>query len=68
VHFASTAREFIHAAETALFSEDYQEWLRRVDTFLKNISWDKTWQAMESLIEQSIAAKNLIHPKKKNYV
>jgi hypothetical protein len=68
VHIASSAVEFIAAAQTILKDNDHDAWLRKVDTFLKNISWYKTWQAMESLINQSIAAKDLIQSKKESYV
>ena len=38
-------------------AEDSSEWLKRVDDFLADISWDKTWAQMSNLINQAIAAK-----------
>jgi UDP-galactopyranose mutase len=60
VAIADTPDEFITAAEGILSgttSTARTEWLRRVDTFLENISWDKTWAQMSDLIDQVIERK-----------
>jgi glycosyltransferase involved in cell wall biosynthesis len=58
VHIADTVPEFVAAIENALDqSLTNSEWLNRVDAFLSQTSWDLTWQAMNDLIETTIAAK-----------
>jgi UDP-galactopyranose mutase len=62
VQIADTADEFIAAAENILLRSSRSarsEWLRRVDAFLENISWDKTWAQMSELIDQVIERKRL---------
>ena len=54
VEIADTADDLIRAAEKILAMENRSEWLRRVDAFLENISWDKTWAQMSDLIEEVI--------------
>ncbi len=54
VEIADTAAEFIAAAEKLLAKTDRSEWLKRVDAFLENISWDKTWAQMSDLIDEAI--------------
>ena len=54
VEIADTADELISAAEKILSMENRSEWLRKVDAFLKNISWDKTWAQMSDLIDEVI--------------
>ena len=54
VEIADTAEEFIAAAEKLLAKTDQSEWLKRVDAFLENISWDKTWSQMSDLIDEVI--------------
>ena len=57
VEIADTADEFIAAAEEILSSSDRSEWLQKVDAFLENISWDKTWSQMSDLIDEVIERK-----------
>jgi UDP-galactopyranose mutase len=58
VKIADTPEDFIRAAED-IFAKpnDNSEWIAKVDDFLKDISWDKTWEQMSDLINQAIAAK-----------
>ena len=51
VEIADTPDEFIQAAEKILSDSSRSEWLARVDTFLQDISWDKTWAQMSELID-----------------
>jgi UDP-galactopyranose mutase len=51
VEIADTADEFIKAAEKILTDSSRSEWLERVDAFLQDISWDKTWAQMSELID-----------------
>ena len=66
VEIADTPDEFIRAAETILSrSRESQsvndEWLARVDAFVANLSWDKTWAQMSNLIDKVVERK---HPPK----
>jgi UDP-galactopyranose mutase len=54
VEIADTADVLIRAAEKLLSLENRSEWLRKVDAFLENISWDKTWAHMSRLIDEVI--------------
>ena len=51
VNVAKDARSFVQSVEKALFPDETGEWLRRVDEFLKQNSWDQTWLNMNRLIE-----------------
>ncbi len=57
VHIADTVTEFVTAAERTM-EQDLQAtgWLSRVDAFLQQISWDRTWASMLKLIEESISS------------
>ena len=57
VKIADNPREFIKAAEKILANSRQTEWLARVDAFLENISWDKTWAQMCNLIDNVIEKK-----------
>jgi UDP-galactopyranose mutase len=58
VQIADTPADFIRAAEKVLAKPgEAVEWLARVDRFLADISWDKTWQQMSDLIDRAIERK-----------
>ena len=57
VHIADTADEFITAAEFELKRTDRGEWLQKVDLFLSQNSWDKTWSKMVQHITGTIKTK-----------
>ncbi|MEO6695450.1 MAG: glycosyltransferase [Ignavibacteria bacterium] len=57
VNIASTADEFISAAEKELKS-DRGEWKKNVNTFLSNTSWDITFQNMHQLIKEQFSLKS----------
>lgn len=59
VAIAGTVAGFVAAIEDEL-SRPRASRLRRVDRMLEGISWDRTWSAMDSLIEASIAARRPI--------
>ena len=65
VEIADTPAEFIKAAEKIFNTEDKQPWLRRVDDFLSNSSWDQTWNEMSEIINEAIEKKSLIKNNKK---
>ena len=60
VHIADTAEDFIKAAKAILATKNNEEWLRKTDAFLADISWDKTWDKMNMLITQTIDKKNTV--------
>lgn len=51
--------EFIRAAERILSRPSDSAWLKKVDVFLENISWDKTWKQMSELIDQVVSRRKL---------
>jgi UDP-galactopyranose mutase len=63
VEITDTPDEFIQAAEKliarsgASAQQAQSEWLARVDSFLENVSWDKTWAQMSDLIDGVIERK-----------
>lgn len=50
VHIADDPAEFVEAIERAL-STPAQGWRERVDRMLSEMSWDRTWREMSSLID-----------------
>jgi UDP-galactopyranose mutase len=61
VHIADKPDDFIRAAEQILTkSTDQSEWISRVDNFLADISWDKTWQQMSTLINEAVEARRRV--------
>jgi UDP-galactopyranose mutase len=50
VHIAGNSSEFVDAVEKALIQTSDANWLKEVDNFLSQISWDKTWAHMTHLI------------------
>jgi UDP-galactopyranose mutase len=57
VRIADTSEELIQAAEAILRTNDNSDWLMRVDDFLADTSWDKTWAQMSYLLTQAIVAR-----------
>jgi UDP-galactopyranose mutase len=55
VRIADTAPEFVAAVE-AVLAHDRAAWLHQVDAFLAQMSWDRTWSEMRSLVLESIPA------------
>ncbi|AFZ57424.1 UDP-galactopyranose mutase [Anabaena cylindrica FACHB-243] len=56
VRIADTVSDFITAAEKAMQEDTPKSgWLSRVDAFLEQISWDRTWASMIKLIDSAIA-------------
>jgi UDP-galactopyranose mutase len=58
VEIADTPTEFADAIERALNKKDKAEWLKKVDAFLANTSWNKTWQEMEKLMSETLIKKS----------
>lgn len=66
VKIASTAEEFSKAGINILKDDKKNKWLKDVDTYLANISWDKTWENMNELMKEAMELK--LNRKKFNYV
>ena len=55
VEIADTPEDFIAAAENILTRPgERADWLKRVDSFLSHVSWDKTWKQMAALISEIV--------------
>ena len=54
VHIVNNAQEFIAAAEKELKKRSKQTWLKKVDEFLQDNSWDRTWSRMVKNIETTL--------------
>jgi UDP-galactopyranose mutase len=50
VRIAGTPDEFVRVVEEELQRTDREEWLEKVDDFLAQSSWNKTWSGMMSII------------------
>jgi UDP-galactopyranose mutase len=61
VEIADAPDEFIYAAEKILSTSNQSEWLARVDAFLANVSWDKTWKQMSDLIDAVVDRKRRVN-------
>lgn len=59
VDIADTADEFIKYGEKILSNPDDAGWLAETDEFLADVSWDRTWEQMNKLIEEAIDIKNI---------
>jgi UDP-galactopyranose mutase len=58
VEIADTREEFIRSAERLLATSfNRTAWLKKVDAFLSDMSWDTTWLEMWKLIEEIGAAR-----------
>ncbi|WP_242039864.1 UDP-galactopyranose mutase [Anabaena sphaerica] len=59
VRIGDTVSEFVTAAEQAMQEDTPKSgWLSRVDAFLEQISWDRTWASMMKLIDSAIATRD----------
>lgn len=64
VMIAETPEEFAAAIAESLSGRNDHDWLDKVDAFLANQSWDKTFRQMNDLIEKTIEKKITITDKK----
>jgi UDP-galactopyranose mutase len=58
VRIADTPDAFVDAIE-GLLADSGREWLVQADDFLKTMSWNRTWEAMNRLIEQAVIGNKL---------
>jgi UDP-galactopyranose mutase len=63
VEIADTVPEFEEAIEKLLAITNKNSWLEKVDNYLADISWDKTWSAMFGLMGKAGANKISIEKK-----
>ncbi len=59
VQIANGASEFLRAADSLLESPPSVQFLAKVDHFLSQSSWDKTWRDMNQLMEKKFAPKHV---------
>ncbi|MDQ2751927.1 MAG: glycosyltransferase family 1 protein, partial [Bacteroidota bacterium] len=64
VHIVNNSKEFIQKAVEELAATDKQKWLAKTDEFLKDNSWDATWQQMNNLIQTELDKKTAFHHSK----
>lgn len=57
VHIADNGDDFIRAAELEFKKSNRSEWLKEVDEFLAENSWDHTWKKMMDLILSKLSEK-----------
>lgn len=58
VRVAASSSEFVSAAESVLRSPQDTDFLTRVDTFLSQSSWDRTWSEMNQIMKQTLDVKS----------
>ena len=66
VYIADTAKDFIRAIENAINDKDDEKWLQKVDIFLGDMSWDKTYDQMATLIVATMDRKKNINNAQKS--
>ena len=60
VHICDNAFDFVEKVSAELAVEDKSEWLSRVDNHLSNISWDLTFEQMNSLIRKGMSSSKTV--------
>ena len=60
VHIYNDASELIEKVSAELSVKDKAEWLERVDEYLSNISWDLTFEKMNSLIKKGTKSTEIV--------
>lgn len=63
IEIADTPTEFSDAIDRLLNMQNREEWLSKVDEFLGNTSWNKTWQEMSTLMLETMKKKKLTEDK-----
>ncbi|TCK85301.1 glycosyltransferase [Albibacterium bauzanense] len=58
VHISGNSHGFIKIIESELNNPDKGEWLRKVDEFMKDLSWDNTYVNMLTQIKKVLQNKN----------
>jgi len=60
VHIVSNAEEFIAAAVREFERKDRHLWIKNVDDFLMDNSWDNTWKKMVTLINHTRSKNKVV--------
>ena len=69
VYIADNSEGFINAAEKIFADVNKKSWLKEVDEFLANMSWNNTWHQMSELIDKALENKAIVEVTKiKAYV
>ena len=68
VNIAGTPEEFVRVTSVELENTDRDEWMQRVNEFLSQNSWDKTWQRMMYLITRKLNDKEKLTTKVKEQI
>ena len=58
VRIADSADEYVAAVEEALAEEPGPR-VRRADLFLERLSWDRTWTAMDELVQEAVRRRRV---------
>lgn len=58
VHIVNNANELIEHAEIEFNKKNKSEWLERVDKYLKDFSWDRTWSSMYEFVRSTQLEKH----------
>ncbi len=66
VSIAENADEFIAAAEKIFGEPANVSWQNDVKDFLDQMSWDRTWSAMDQLIEEVLSSKTPERPQQRS--
>ena len=62
VDIVHSPEEFLRAAERAMTYCMGLKWRERVDDYLRTMSWDHTWRAMDGLIEKALELMTVEKP------
>ena len=65
VQIADTSTDFINCIESTLATQDRKTWLKEVDAFLADNSWDNTWKKMLHHIIATYNEKHITNQKTK---
>lgn len=66
VFIADTPEDFVVGIECSFNLRNDPQWIKEVDEFLSNTSWDITWNDMMSLIKNKLDSSSTSEPVKKN--
>ncbi len=62
VHIADNSGDFILAAEKIFAGEYDENWLKKVDEYLKDISWNATFRFMNEQVKATLSKKQSLTP------
>jgi len=68
VYIGRSEDDFIKGINKSLSLKNSKEWLRSVDDFLQNVSWDDTWTQMVQQLNKILMQQRLQAKQQKSYV